>query len=86
MSKWILVAAVLQGGVWVPGAEEGFVNRHFETITACTVMRDQQNRLGRNLYRRFECVAPGSCASPSHQRFVVFVLRRAALLFVKRRC
>lgn len=59
MSKWILVAAILQGGVWVPGAGEGFVNRHFETFTACAVMRDQQNRLGRNLHRRFECVAPG---------------------------
>jgi len=59
MSKWILVAAILQGGVWVPGAEDGFANRHFETLTACTVMRDQQNRLGRNLYRRFECVTPG---------------------------
>lgn len=59
MSKWILVAAILQGGVWVPGAQEGFANRHFETLTACTVMRNQQNRLGRNLHRRFECIAPG---------------------------
>lgn len=59
MSKWILVAAILQGGVWAPGSEDGFVNRHFETFTACAVMRDQQNRLGRNLFRRFECMPPG---------------------------
>lgn len=59
MSKWILVAAILQGGVWQPGTENGFANRHFETYAACIVIRDQQNRLGRNLFRRFECVEPG---------------------------
>ena len=56
MSTWILVAAVLQGGVWHAGAEKDVPDSAFETKTACEVFMAKQQREVKGDFIRFECV------------------------------
>ena len=60
MSKWVLAAAILQGGVWAPADRVEHPRVQFETLTACEALRDAQNWLGRNAFLRHECVKPGA--------------------------
>lgn len=59
MSSWVLVAAVLQGGVWTlpPEFKTPFV--HFETQISCAALRDARNWIERNTFTVYECVAVG---------------------------
>ncbi|MDJ0683478.1 MAG: hypothetical protein QNJ84_02135 [Alphaproteobacteria bacterium] len=60
MSKYVLAAAILHGGVWTPADRIEHPRVYFETQTACEALRDARNWLGRNAFLRHECVAVGA--------------------------
>lgn len=76
MGNWLLVAAVLQGGVWQPGASIDKPDYIFQTEQACEIEQTRRARQLAGDFVRLECVElgerhsllplhiPGSAAKP----------------------